>query len=151
MLLYAADLAFRMRWEIQPTLDAGHVVIAAPYVVTAIGFGVAAGLPENWLRTLFSFAPAPSHTVILREPKGSPVWKRRPERGFGDCCTALLSATPDGFARRKTRAAMVRALAAVADDHGGLYRKRARRKLIEQILKLGDRRAAPEQTRPRAR
>ena len=151
MLLYAADLAFRLRWEIEPTLDDGQVVVAAPYVLTAIGFGVGAGLPEGWLRTLFNFAPTPSRTLVLREPKGSRVWKRRPERGFGDCCTALLSAGPEGFARRKTRAAMVSALAAAADAHGGPYRKRERRKLIEQILKPGDRQAAPEQTRRRAR
>jgi thymidylate kinase len=150
MLLYAADLAFRLRWDILPALDQGHVVIAAPYVATAVAFGVATGLPAEWLRTLFRFAPVPLSTVVLREPKGR-VWKRRPERGLGDCCTALLSATSDGFARRKTRTAMVRHLKAAADDDVGVYRKRDRREILEQIVKLGDRQAAPAQTRPRAR
>src|SRR5512134_2452575 len=44
-LLYAADLAFRLRWQIRPALADGRTVIAAPYVGTAIALGVAAGLP----------------------------------------------------------------------------------------------------------
>ena len=39
MLVYAADLAFRLRWEITPTLQSGLVVIAAPYVDTAVALG----------------------------------------------------------------------------------------------------------------
>jgi hypothetical protein len=62
LLLYAADLAFRIRWEIRPALDEGRVVIAAPYVDTAIAFGRAAGLPGGWLKSLFRFAPRPEET-----------------------------------------------------------------------------------------
>ena len=32
VLLYAADLAFRLRWEIRPALAQNRTVIAAPYV-----------------------------------------------------------------------------------------------------------------------
>lgn len=60
LLLYAADLAFRLRWEIRPALSQGHVVIAAPYVETAVAFGRAAGLEEPWLRNLFQFVPTPA-------------------------------------------------------------------------------------------
>jgi hypothetical protein len=59
VLLYAADLAFRLRWEIRPAIEHGRTVIAAPYVDTAIAFGRAAGLPATWLRHLFRFAPRP--------------------------------------------------------------------------------------------
>jgi hypothetical protein len=59
VLLYAADLAFRLRWEIRPALGEGRVVAAAPYVATAIAFGRAAGLPAGWLKDLFSFAARP--------------------------------------------------------------------------------------------
>ena len=45
LLLYAADLAFRLRWEIRPALAAGRTVVAAPYVDTAVAFGRAAGVP----------------------------------------------------------------------------------------------------------
>jgi dTMP kinase len=62
LLLYAADLAFRLRWEIRPALAEGHVVAAAPYVATAIAFGRAAQLPAAWLKELFRFAPRPSET-----------------------------------------------------------------------------------------
>jgi len=60
LLLYAADLAFRLRWEIRPALEEGKVVVAAPYVDTAVACGRAAGLPRRWLRDLFAFAPQPS-------------------------------------------------------------------------------------------
>ena len=50
---------FRLRWEIQPAAGGGRVVIAAPYVHTAVGVGVGLGLPEAWLREVLRFAPAP--------------------------------------------------------------------------------------------
>jgi thymidylate kinase len=135
MLLYAADLAFRLRWEIAPALEQGYVVIAAPYVNSAMAFGTASGLSREWLQTLFRFAPAATRSVILKETKRKRAWKRRPERGFGECCTTLLEATPEGFARRRTRAAMVSALSTDAETHGGLYRKRDLRDLVDEILR----------------
>lgn len=58
-LLYAADLAFRLRWQIRPALEAGQSVVAAPYIQSAIALGVAAGMPKGWLVELFRFAPKP--------------------------------------------------------------------------------------------
>jgi hypothetical protein len=57
LLLYAADLAFRLRWQIRPALAEGRTVVAAPYVTTAWAFGRAAGLNSSWLMNLFRFAP----------------------------------------------------------------------------------------------
>lgn len=68
LLLYAADLAFRLRWEIRPALEEGRLVIAAPYVATAIALGQAAGLEPAWLTDLFSFAPAPSEHHVIEPP-----------------------------------------------------------------------------------
>jgi thymidylate kinase len=62
LLLYAADLAFRLRWEIRPAIEEGRVVAAAPYVATPIAFGRAAGLPAAWLKDLFAFAMTPDET-----------------------------------------------------------------------------------------
>ena len=59
LLLYAADLAFRLRWQIRPALAEGRTVVAAPYVDTALAFGRAAGLKSSWLMNLFRFAPRP--------------------------------------------------------------------------------------------
>jgi hypothetical protein len=59
LLLYAADLAFRLRWQIRPALAEGRSVVAAPYVDTALAFGRAAGLDAAWLANLFRFAPRP--------------------------------------------------------------------------------------------
>src|SRR5262245_16396644 len=58
LLLYAADLAFRLRWEIQPALAEGKTVVAAPYIETAMALGKAARLSRRWLLELFRFAPA---------------------------------------------------------------------------------------------
>ena len=70
LLLYAADLAFRLRWEIKPALAAGRGVVAAPYVDTAIAFGRAAGLRGGWLRNLFHFAPAPAERRFAEAARG---------------------------------------------------------------------------------
>lgn len=135
MLLYAADLAFRIRWEIAPALEQGLVVIAAPYVTTAISFGLATGLSHDWLRTLFRFAPHISRTIVLRDRKPQQAWKRKPDRGFAECCTTLLQSTPEGFKRRKARTAMVDALSAAADKNGGIARMRDLRRIAADIAK----------------
>jgi hypothetical protein len=72
LLLYAADLAFRLRWEIRPALAEGRRVIAAPYVDTAIALGRAAGLDDSWIRSIFQFAPAASERRYVEGvPKGT--------------------------------------------------------------------------------
>lgn len=111
-LVYAADLAFRLRWEIRPGLDDGAVVIAAPYVETAIAFGAACGLPEQWLRELLRFAPVPDVQGLARERKLERSWKPRLDRGYAEYCAALFEpAAPKGLSR-KVRRATVTGLAA---------------------------------------
>lgn len=135
LLLYAADLAFRLRWEIVPALEQGLVIVAAPYVTTATTFGRATGLSSDWLKTLFRFAPHPARTLILRDRKPQRAWKRKPDRGFAESCTALLEETPERFARRKARALMVEALATAAEKDGGLTRARDLRQIAGEIAK----------------
>jgi hypothetical protein len=72
--------------------------------------------------------------VVLREPKAGRTWKRKPQRGFGECCATLLEATPEGFARKKTRGVMVGALSTAAEKHGGQFRDRDLRELAHEIL-----------------
>lgn len=71
LLLYAADLAFRLRWEIRPALAAGRTVVAAPYVATAVAFGRAAGVPAGWLANLFRFAPTPAERRFITFARGA--------------------------------------------------------------------------------
>ena len=71
ILLYAADLAFRLRWQIRPAIAEGRTVVAAPYVDTATAFGRAAGLPPSWLMNLFRFAPRPADRIIVHAASGS--------------------------------------------------------------------------------
>ena len=50
LLLYAADLAFRQRWEIKPALEEGLVVVAVPYVDTAIALAARPASTRTGLR-----------------------------------------------------------------------------------------------------
>ena len=75
LLLYAADLAFRLRWEIRPALAEGRTVVAAPYLQTAFAFGRAAGLPVGWIMNLFKFAPKPNEQYFAALPDSKPLAK----------------------------------------------------------------------------
>jgi hypothetical protein len=106
-LVYAADLAFRLRWEIRPVLESGGIVVAAPYTETAIAFGAAAGLEEAWLRELLRFAPAPVFRSRAEEKKLDRGWKPRLDRGYAEYCVAMLRAsTPKTPWKRLRRDAM---------------------------------------------
>jgi hypothetical protein len=96
LLLYASDLAFRLRWQIRPALEDGVTVIAAPYVETAIGFGRAAGLSPAWMRQLFEFAPPADQ--CFRVPEDTiPVDRRgTTTNSFLEFCLAQLRIGP-GF------------------------------------------------------
>ena len=91
-LVYAADLAFRLRWEIRPVLEAGGVVIAAPYIDTAAAFGAICGLDEEWLRRLMRFAPAAGYRGLADERKIDRPWKRRTDRGYPEFGALMLEA-----------------------------------------------------------
>jgi thymidylate kinase len=134
LLLYAADLAFRLRWEIGPALEQGVVVVVAPYITTPVTFGLANGLSSDWLRTLLRFAPPADRTAVLDDRNPQRAWKRQPERGFCECCTTLLEATPEGFARRKTRRMMIDALSTAAEKHSGLVSKRDLKRLAARLI-----------------
>ena len=96
MLLYAADLAFRLRWEIRPSLEEGRLVIAAPYVSTAIAFGQAAGLDQAWLSDLFCFAPAASEHHVIDPAPAKQVADRN---GFVEFCWLRLEKRRGGLTR----------------------------------------------------
>jgi hypothetical protein len=96
LLLYAADLAFRLRWQIQPALAAGRVVVAAPYVQTAMAFGRAAGLPGGWLVDLFRFVPAAGDH---RYAAGTPRRSAPSSDGFVEFACAQLAGRVLGLTR----------------------------------------------------
>lgn len=109
-LVYAADLAFRLRWEIRPVLESGGVVIAACYVETAIAFGSSCGLEEKWLVELLRFAPAPRFRGLAQERKIDRPWKRRADRGYGEYAALLLDASAPQLVTRGTRRRMMATL-----------------------------------------
>lgn len=146
-LVYAADLAFRLRWEINAALEGGAVVIAAPYVETAIAFGVGCGLPEQWLRELLRFAPAAEVQGLARERKLDRGWKPRLDRSYPEYCAALLAPATSQRLPKKLRAGVIAALRGARG--GRVYRLED--KGIEQAIKAitGTQPASP--TRPSSR
>lgn len=111
-LVYAADLAFRLRWEIRTAIETGGVVIAAPYVETAVAFAAASGLPEGWLRDLLRFAPAPNLRGIVRERKSDRGWQARLDSGYAEYGAALFEDAMADFKSKATRRAMIETLGA---------------------------------------
>ena len=112
MLLYASDLLFRLRWEIQPTLQEGRTVVAAPYVASAMAFGVAAGLPKEWIEELFSFAPKPEASFRLKEKKKGKEKKKdgNGEPGFVEFFCASLARHYPGWETSEVRREMLKYL-----------------------------------------
>lgn len=96
LLLYAADLAFRLRWEIRPALDEGRLVIAAPYVATAVAFGRAAGLDIDWLSDLFQFAPRADEPRVIDAAPARLIAERT---GFVEFAWQQIDAHPGGMTR----------------------------------------------------
>jgi thymidylate kinase len=96
LLLYAADLRFRLRWEIEPAISEGQTVIAAPYVETGIAFGVAWGLSRSWVTELFRFAPKPAAAYWVAR---APALTVSPTSGFLEFCRHDLAPHPDFFDR----------------------------------------------------
>jgi thymidylate kinase len=111
LLLYAADLVFRLRWEIRPALDEGRLVVAAPYVATAIAFGQAAGLDAAWLTDLFLFAPQPAERRWVDAPPAKQVADRS---GFVEFSWRRLEKRLGGVTRLQLMERMRRHLRATA-------------------------------------
>lgn len=119
MLLYASDLLFRLRWEIEPTLKEGRTVVAAPYVESARAFGVAAGLPKEWIGELFRFAPKPAASFRLKEKKKSKEKKKDGdgEPGFVEFFCASLARHYPGWETAEVRREMLKYLKSLEELH----------------------------------
>lgn len=89
LLLYATDLAFRLRWEIEPALAEGMTVIAAPYVETALAFAKATGVPSTWVKDLLSFAPRAVESYRVSEV-GASAKTGQPAENFLEFCFLQL-------------------------------------------------------------
>jgi len=112
LLLYASDLVFRLRWEIEPTLKEGRNVVAAPYVESAMAFGLAAGLPKEWIGELFRFAPKPAVSFRLKEKKRSREKEKDAdgEPGFVEFFCANLARHYPGWELAEVRGEMLKHL-----------------------------------------
>ena len=88
VLLYAADIFFRLRWQILPALEQGKCVVAVPYLETGFAFGALAGLPKRWLAEVFRFAPKAAVSYRLN---GSSAKLGPPTAGFIEFCSNTLN------------------------------------------------------------
>jgi len=116
-LLYAADLAFRLRWQIRPALEEGRTVVAAPYVETAKAFGIAAGLPRRWLDELFRFAPRPHVWYHVAGRRASVA--RAEGASYVECFLAAALASPHAVDPGELRKRAAGYLAALERRRGG--------------------------------
>jgi hypothetical protein len=107
LLLYAADLAFRLRWEIRPALASGQTVIAAPYLDTAFAFGEACRLPRDWMASLFTFVPAPDARYVTRERGRSSGWKANGRDGFAEFASTVVAGVTPSFDPSDARRRMI--------------------------------------------
>ncbi|MCC7142027.1 MAG: dTMP kinase [Candidatus Eisenbacteria bacterium] len=67
-LIHAADFASRVHMQILPALEAGAIVLADRYVYTAYARDGVRGVNREWLRELYSFAPAPTLAFYFDVP-----------------------------------------------------------------------------------
>jgi len=88
ILLYAADLFFRLRWEIIPALEEGKCVVAVPYVETGYAFGKVVGLPRDWVKQVFRFAPKPNES--FRSNGAAKAKLGNATSGFVEFCSDVL-------------------------------------------------------------
>ena len=89
VLLYAADLFFRLRWEIIPALKEGKCVVAVPYIETAFAFGFVMGLPAQWLDEVLRFAPKPAQSFRSNSDISGKM--ASPTSGFIEFCSSTFS------------------------------------------------------------
>ncbi|HMD34347.1 MAG TPA: hypothetical protein VKH42_05240 [Vicinamibacterales bacterium] len=111
VLVYAADLAFRLRWEIRPAIEQGKTVVAAPYVATVVAFGRAAGLDAAWMEDLFAFAIRPDELLQVRARPSAHAGGRSGFVEFGRECLEALSPSAARAIAPRTLAKMTEAAA----------------------------------------
>ena len=162
ILLYAADLAFRLRWQIGPAIEAGDTVIAAPYVESAKALGIAAGLPRRWLDELFRFAPKPVVCYSVTDRGGrvarssrtdfaEHLWRALREAGDLRSSETFRTRTVDYFKSLESRGRSVRFDPdAIAARHQAAPRRSAGRRVTERSPERPHARRAAGQERGKA-
>jgi len=89
LLLYAADVFFRLRWEIMPALEEGKCVVAVPYIETGFAFGAIASLPRKWVSEVFRFVPKAQESYRVNGT--SSVKLAGPTAGFIEFCSNVMN------------------------------------------------------------
>jgi hypothetical protein len=88
LLLYAADIFFRLRWEIIPALEEGKCVVAVPYIETGFALGTVTGVSRQWLDEVFRFAPGAHENYQIGGSSSAKL--APPTNGFIEFCSNIL-------------------------------------------------------------
>ena len=75
-LLHAVDFADRFERQIAPPLRAGYIVVCDRYAYTAFVRDAARGCDPDWVRSLYSFAPAPDKVLYFRVPVSTSLHRK---------------------------------------------------------------------------
>jgi hypothetical protein len=132
LLLYAADLQFRLRWEILPIVAEGRTVIAAPFTGTAQAFGLAAGMPREWLAALFAGVPEADVRLRAKERGLREGWRLSAAEGFGEACALALWSSGSQLDPGAVRLRMIEVLDGM-EGQGRIHR--ARRKRLKKVAR----------------
>lgn len=65
ILLYAADFSVIISTTIIPALKERKIVLNDRYIHSPYAYGVALGIPIEWIRNVYDFVPEPTLTFIL--------------------------------------------------------------------------------------
>lgn len=65
-LIHATDFADRYERQLLPLLRAGYIVLCDRYAFTAFARDVVRGVPPDWVRGVYSFAPLPDITFFFK-------------------------------------------------------------------------------------
>ncbi len=64
-LLFAANLSHRVETQVTPSLAAGHVLVEDDYLYKMAARACAHGLGDDWVESVFRFAPQPNLVIVL--------------------------------------------------------------------------------------
>jgi dTMP kinase len=97
-LWHCADFAYRWEGIVRPALVAGNLVLMDRFIYTALVRDVTRGVPEEYVRSIYAFAPAPDLLLYL-DCTPELALQRKTKLGYYESGEDLLSRP--GEARRR--------------------------------------------------
>ena len=106
-LLYVANRYEHSR-TIEDWLQTGGVVVCDRYLASSIAYGEAQGLDPEWLRTMQTYLPQPSLTVLLDIPPSASLARKQRDRDRYEQDLQLLARVRDSYLRQAAQPHWIR-------------------------------------------